>query len=198
MRKILAITFVLALFAVAFAGPPIDYELTCGEAGDLVGVLSLTEGKVRVALVEGFVCDGVDVFVVGPEGAPAITVTATWAMDPPAITVTVDAVYAEVVTLVVVPPVAVDGMLNAQRLRAAAMEMRQQGAERGELDRDRVSWDDEGAPGDGEPGGPPADVPPGDGAGGPPDDAPRGDGAGDGPAGPPDGAPRGGGPGGRP
>jgi hypothetical protein len=203
MRRILAGTFVLALLAVAFAGPPIDYEISCGEgeAAILIGVLSLTEGKVHVALVEGSVC-AENVFAVGPDDAPAIGVGVDWTEDPPVITVTVDEVGAEAVDLVVVPPEAVDGMLNAQRLRTAAMEMRREAAERGEADRDRdrSSWDDEGAPGDGEPEGPPADVPPGDGPGGPPDDAPRGDGSGEGPSGPPADVPpgEGQGPGSRP
>lgn len=126
MRKILISTFALALVAVAFAGPPIDYELTCGEGGELIGVLSLTEGKVRVALVAGFICDGVDVFVSGPDDAPEIAVTFDWDTDPLGVTVTIgaEATTTDDVDVVVVPPVAVDGMLNAQRLRAAAMEQR--------------------------------------------------------------------------
>lgn len=187
MRKLLASTFVLALLAAAIAAPPIDYELTCGE--DLIGVLSLTEGKVHVALVEGASCEAEEgVTVWAPEGAPAISVEVDWEAEPPTATASVDDVAAEVVDLVVVPEVAIDGMLDAQRLRVAAMEMRREAAERGETDRDRdrSSWGDDGAPGDGEPGGPPADVPPGDGEpGGPPDDAPRGDGTGEGPSGPP-------------
>jgi len=187
MRRILAGMLLLTLLAVAFAAPPIDYALTCGEGGELIGVLSLTEGKVHVALVAELVCDGVDVFVSGPDGAPEIELTVNWNADPPAVTVTIDEAEADAddVDLVVVPLVAIDGMLNAQRLRAAAMEMRREAAERGALDRDRVSWDDEGTPGDGEPGGPPADVPPGNGPGGPPDDAPRGEGPGKGPGGRP-------------
>jgi len=186
MRKILAGTFALALLAVAFAGPPIDYALTCGEDGEPIGVLSLTEGKVHVALIEDAFCD-VDLVVEGPEDAPAVSVEVDWEAEPPTATATVDELDAEIVDLVVVPGVAIDGMLDAQRLRAAAMEMRREAAERGETDRDRdrSSWDDEGAPCDGEPGGPPADVPPGDGPAGPPDDAPRGDGTGEGPSGPP-------------
>jgi len=180
MRRILAGTFVLALLTVAFAGPPIDYELTCGDDGDLVGVLSLTEGKVRAVLLEGVACEE-GVLVVGPEGAPAIAVEIDWAAEPPVVTATVDGTDAGEVDLDVVPQTAIDGMLDAQRLRAAAMERRREAAERGETDRDRSAWDDEGAPCDGEPGGPPADVPPGDGPGGPPDGAPRGDG----PSGPP-------------
>ncbi len=183
MRKLLASTFVLALLAVAIAAPPIDYDLTCGE--ELIGVLSLTEGKVHVALVEGASCETEDgVVVVVPEGAPEISVDVVWATEPPTVTATVGEDDAEVVDLVVVPQVAIDGMVDAQRLRAAAMEMRREAAERGEADRDRIAWDDEGAPGDGEPGGPPADAPCddaiGDGPGGPPDDAPRGDGTGEG------------------
>jgi hypothetical protein len=182
MRRILASTFVLGLLAVALAAPPIDYELNCGE--ELIGVLSLTEGKVHVALVEGASCDGV-LSVEIPDGAPAIAVEVDWSTEPPTATATVDDVAAEVVDLIVVPDVAIDGMLTAQRLRAAAMEMRREAAERGETDRDRTSWDDEGAPGEGEPAGPPDDAPRGDGPGGPPDDAPRGDGPGEGPGGRP-------------
>jgi hypothetical protein len=185
MRRILAGTFVLTLLAVALAAPPIDYELTCGEAGELIGVLSLTEGQVHVALIEGASCDAEEgIFVVG---ATEIGVEVKWGAEPLEVEVTLGEGDAEVVDLVVVPCVAIDGMLDAQRLRAAAMEMRQEAAERGETDRDRdrISWDDEGAPCDGEPGGPPADVPPGDGPAGPPDDAPRGDGTGEGPSGPP-------------
>ncbi|MFO8150691.1 MAG: hypothetical protein R6T93_10360 [Trueperaceae bacterium] len=182
MRKLLASTFVLALLAVAIAAPPIDYDLTCGD--ELIGVLSLTEGKVHVALVEGASCAGGAILVEGPE-VPAVSVEVDdWDAEPLVIHVTIgvddDAVEADDVDLVMVPEVAIDGMLDAQRLRAAAMEMRREAAERGETDRDRIAWDDEGAPGDGEPGGPPADAPCddaiGDGPGGPPDDAPRGDG----------------------
>ena len=177
MRRILASTFVLGLLAMALAAPPIDYELNCGE--ELIGVLSLTEGKVHVALVEGTSCEGA-LSVVMPDGAPVIAVEVDWSTEPPTATATVDEGEPEVVDLIVVPDVAIDGMLTAQRLRAAAMEMRREAAERGETDRDRTSWDDEGAPGVGEPGGRPADVPPGDGPAGPPDDAPRGDGTGEG------------------
>jgi hypothetical protein len=204
MRKLLASTFVLGLFAMAFAAPPIDYELTCGD--DLIGVLSLTEGKVHVALVEDAFCD-VDLVVKGPDDAPTVSIEIEdWEAESLEVDVTIgvdeDAVEADVVDLVVVPAVAIDGMLDAQRLRAAAMEMRREAGERGETerDRDRSSWDDDGAPGEGEPGGPPADVPPGDGTGDPPDDAPRGDGTGEGPSGPPADVPpgEGQGPGSRP
>jgi hypothetical protein len=136
MRKILAGTFVLALLAVALAGPPIDYELTCGEDGELIGVLSLTEGKVHVALVEDAKCD-VTLVVKGPDDAPAISVAVNWDAEPPTAMAAVDEVDVEVVDLIVVPEVAIDGMLTAQRLRTAAMEMRREAAERGETDRDR-------------------------------------------------------------
>ena len=186
MRRILASTFVLALLTVALAAPPIDYELTCGEGGPLVGVLSLTEGEVHVALVEGVVCqEDVDVFAVVPEGAPTVEVTVDWTAEPIEPVVEVEGEERSI-DLVVVPQVAVDGMLTAQRLRAAAMEMRREAAERGETDRDRdrASWDDDGAPGDGEPGDPPDDAPHGDGTGegpsGPPEDVPPGEGQGPG------------------
>jgi len=183
MRRILAGVFVLTLLAVALAAPPIDYELTCGEGGELIGVLSLTEGKVHVALVAEAVCDGVDVFVSGPDGAPEIGVIVDWDTDPPTVTVTVDEAEADDVDLVVVPPVAVDGMLNAQRLRAAAMERRAEAMERHaeamekreeayarrEAAREGRAWDGEdGEEGDDPPAGPPEDLPPGDRPGGPP------------------------------
>jgi len=162
MRKFLASTFVLALFAVAFAGPPIDYELLCetGVAPDavqqLIGVLSLTEGGVHVALVAEVVCDGADVIVSGPVGAPEIGVIVDWDTDPPTVTVTIDEADADEVNLVVVPQVAVEGMLNAHRLRAAAMEMRAEAEAR--RDAARAGEHDESD--DRESSGPPAGVPP--------------------------------------
>ncbi len=189
MRKILATMFVLALVAAAFAGPPIDYELNCETPGDpdpvqqLVGVLSVTEGGLHVALIEGaesFGCvldEGSVTLIL--EGEPTLTVAITWVDGQPVVEVKQGDEPLRI-DLVVVPQVAIDGMLTAQRLRAAAMEMRREAAERGETDRDRTSWDDEGAPGSGEPGDPPVDVPPGDGPGGPPDETPRGDGTGEG------------------
>jgi hypothetical protein len=156
MRKFLASTFVLALFAVAFAGPPIDYELFCVEDGELIGVLSLTEGKVHVALVAEVVCDGANVFVSGPDSALAIVVD--WTTDPPTVTVTIDDVeaYADDVDLVVVPQVAIDGMLNAHSLRAVAMLLRDEAAAR----RDAARAGEHDASDDREASGPPEGVPP--------------------------------------
>jgi len=194
MRKILAGTFVLTLLAVAFAGPPIDYALTCGEGGELIGVLSLTEGKVHVALVEDFVCDGVDVFVVGPEGAPAVAVEVDWDTEPP-ITVTIGDEPVGAVDLVVVPQVAIDGMENAQRLRAAAMEMRAQAEARREAAREGHAGDGEhGESGERGPAGPPEGMPPVEVPADPSDGEPPADAA----DGPPADVPPGGGPGGRP
>ncbi len=150
MRRILAST--LALFAVAFAGPPIDYELTCGEGGTLVGVLSLTQGKVHVAFVAGSVCD-VDVVVTGPDAMPAIEVVVRWGTDPLGVTVTIDGADAAIddvdVVTVMVPAVAVDGMLDAQRLRAAALERRAEAqAQRDATREGRGRGDDDGEDGD--------------------------------------------------
>ena len=179
MRKFLASTFVLTLFAMAFAGPPIDYQLTCGEGDEaiLIGVLSLTEGKVHVALVAGAECAD-STFELKPDNA--LTVAIDWTQSPPTISVTIyggDAAP-EDVALVIVPQVAIDGMANAQRLRAAAMEMRQEAYAKREAAREgRVEDVGEGEEDDA-PAGPPADVPRGDGTGGPPADVPRGDGTG--------------------
>jgi hypothetical protein len=165
MRKFLASTFVLALFAVAFAGPPIDYELFCETEVDpvpvqqLIGVLSLTEGGVHVALVEGASCAEGIVVVPGPDSAPVVLVEVEdWDAEPLVVMVTIgevdDAVEADVV--VVVPQVAVTGMLNAHSLRAAAMLLRDEAAAR----RDAARAGEHDASDDREASGPPEGVPP--------------------------------------
>jgi len=166
MRKFLASTFVLALFAVAFAGPPIDYELFCETEVDpvpvqqLIGVLSLTEGGVHVALVEGASCAEGDIVVIGPDSASVVVEVEAWDAEPLVVTVTIFdgdvAVEADVVNLVVVPQVAVDGMLDAHRLRAAAMLLRDEAAAR----RDAARAGEYDAFDDREASGPPAGVPP--------------------------------------
>jgi len=185
MRRFLASTFVLTLFAMAFAGPPIDHELYCvtevepETVQQLIGVLSITEGGVRVALVDG--AESFGCYVEGGfvklilEDEPELTVEIEWRNGQPFVTVMdgEDPLDVGVVT-VVVPQVAVDGMLNAQRLRAAAMERRQEAQAKREAAREgRVGdigegEDDEGDDADLTPGGPPADVPRGAGPGGRP------------------------------
>ena len=169
MRKFLASTFFLTLFAVAFAGPPIDYELYCvtevepETVQQLIGVLSITEGGVHVALVEGaesFGCYaeggevGVGKLIV--EGEPELTVEIEWIDGQPVVTVMDGEESLVDLVTVVVPQVAIDGMLNAQRLRAAAMDRRQEAQAKREAAREG----EYGESGDREPSGPPEGVPP--------------------------------------
>jgi hypothetical protein len=129
MKRTLSTLMFLALIGMVLAGPPVDYQLVCGEGPDapVVGVASLVEDGLRVAYVEGAletcvdgifgVLDGERVFTlsVTPEGAVAV------AFD--------DAAYAPELTYDEVPEVAVQGMLGAQQnranARASAMEARE-------------------------------------------------------------------------
>lgn len=146
MQRILTSLFTLSLLALglALAAPPVDYELTCvpdDVEADVVllGVLSVTEDGVKVALVDGVTCEAPDAIVVSPEGA--VTVAIDWTgEDGPVVTVSVfddeSGEYVEFVDGVdgeqvvdVVPLVAVEGMQGAHRNRAAAMERREAGQE---------------------------------------------------------------------
>ena len=175
MRKFLASTFVLTLFAMAFAGPPIDHELYCvtevesETVQQLIGVLSITEGGVRVALVDGaesFGCYAEGGFVkLILEDEPELTVEIEWIDGQPFVTVMdgENPLDANLVT-VVVPHVAIDGMLNAQRLRAAAMDRRQEAQAKREAAREGEYGESD----DREPSGPPEGVPPVEAPGGRP------------------------------
>lgn len=173
MQRILVGIFTLALLGAAMAGPPVDYELFCDEVDDasVIGVLSITEGKVHVALLADVACD--TVIVAAPDGAPDVAVTLTADDEGLVVGVWIDTEpYAGELSVQVVPQVALDGMLTAQRLRHAAMTAAQANQERA---RERVEERREGTP--------PEDAPaygaPGRGA---PDEAP-------GPRGPNDEAP---------
>ena len=192
MQRILTSLFALSLFGLALAAPPADYELTC-VPGDveadvvLLGVLSVTEDGVKVALVDGVVCTEPDVIVVSPDGA--VDVEIVWGDEDPVVTVYLidgetESLYEGELVVDVVPLVAVEGMQGAHHNRAAAMERREAaqeertvGLERarevageraqgrpfqdgGDDDIDDVDDDlDQEVEGAGEAGGPPAGVP---------------------------------------
>lgn len=172
MIRILIGLLFTAMLGAAFAAPPIDFEVVCGEAEEapLVGVLSLTEGGAHLALLPDVVCE--DDLVVVAVGDTELDVALAWDGDTQTWSIIVDEVsYGDgSVKVVVVPPEAVDGMLAAHRQRTAAFERaaanRERAQERareeaGELDRDR-DRDCEPDCGDGNPDapGPPDGLPP--------------------------------------
>ncbi len=133
MKRFLIGLLFLAAFGMALAQPPVDYQLSCEIEGELtvIGVVSIVEDNVRVAVLEGVMCDAV---LVTPEGAPfeatleleegVLVVTLTfdddYFDDPESIEWTLDEV----------PQEALDGMLRAQKNRAMAMELRDAAQER--------------------------------------------------------------------
>lgn len=126
-RTLITATF-LALFSMAFAGPPVDVQLTCGEGEDapLVGVASLVEDQVHVALIDGALAACVDGVFAVADGATLFTVTYTVDPDSGAIT-DVQVAFDDPddlpeLTYQEVPEVAVEGKLGAQQNRAAARE----------------------------------------------------------------------------
>ncbi len=149
----------LVLAGMALAQPPVDYELYCGEGDEapLIGVASVTADHVHVALLAGATCDDI---VVAPEAGFTVAIAAD-ALGDATVTVAFDdpEVDAEV-TVNQVPQVALDGMLGAHKLRAAAMERAAWGQARSEersagrpLDVDDAENEPEG-----EDAGPPAEA----------------------------------------
>jgi hypothetical protein len=181
MKRTLITLMSMAVFGMALAGPPVDVQLVCGETEDapIIGVASLVEDQLHLSVIDGAleacldgvfgVADGATVFTVTPllDEAGAITdVQVTFAEDE---------AYAPSLSYATVPEVAVEGMLGAQRNRAAAQERaaqaRDQAHERAgeapfgepsdgdqDRDRDRDQDCDPTCDGDG-PSGPPADLP---------------------------------------
>lgn len=125
MKRTLSSLMFLAVFGMALAGPPVDVPLVCGASEDapVVGVASLVEDQLHLALIAGAleactdgvygVMDGATILTVSyaiEDGAVA-DVQVAIAADPEA---TPSLSYAEV------PAVAVEGMLAAVRNREAA------------------------------------------------------------------------------
>jgi hypothetical protein len=148
MTRILIGLLFTAMLGVAFAGPPIDFEVVCGEGeqAPLVGVLSLVEDRAHLALLPDFACE--DDLVVVAVGDSELEVGLTWDVDTQTWSLVVgETTYeSDAVKVVTVPPEAIAGMLAAHRQRTAAFERaaanRERAQERareeaGELDRDR-------------------------------------------------------------
>ena len=159
MKRLLLGILFLAAFGMALAGPPVDYQLYCeGDAitgepiGEPIGVLSVTEDAMHVALEEGAECANAVLFVVVPEGESVVTVAVLdWTTDPPTVTETIETTEGEPETiddidLVEVPAVAIEGKLGAMQNRAEAFQRAEEARSRSE---ERA-------------GGPPFDVPVGD------------------------------------
>lgn len=148
MTRILIALLFTAMLGTAFAGPPIDFEVVCGEGEEapLVGVLSLVEGRAHLALLPDVVCE--DVYVVTAVGDSELDVGLAWDTDTQTWSIVVGETTYEGAALkvVTVPPEAIAGMLEAHRRRAAAFERAEANHERaqerardeaGELDRVR-------------------------------------------------------------
>lgn len=170
MKRTLIITTFLVLFGMALAGPPADVQLLCGEGEDafLVGVASLVEDQLRVALIDGAleactdgvygVADGATVFTVSTTVVEGVITDVQVAFD-------ADPEYAPTLTYVELPEVAVQGKLGAQQNRDAAFhraaEARARASEHAGGPPADVPGTDEGEDEeetDAEHGGPPADL----------------------------------------
>ena len=126
MKRFLIGLLFLAAFGMALAQPPVDYQLWCGE--EIIGVVSITEDNVHVAVLAEVTCDDPDGVVVTPEEAPfEFEFTDDGVRldfgDGVALVLAPDAYAA-------VPQEALDGMLRAQKNRAMAMELRDAAQER--------------------------------------------------------------------
>lgn len=142
MKRCLISTMLLAVFGLALAGPPVDVPLVCGEAEDapIVGVASLVEDQLHMALTAEALeacTEGVYGVV---DGEPAFIVTYTLdngVLANVQVAFTTDPAATPSVSYAIVPEVAVEGMLGAQRNRAAAFERSTQAREQArEQDRD--------------------------------------------------------------
>lgn len=172
MKRTLITLMLLTLFGMALAGPPVDVRLVCGEGEDapLVGVASLVEDQLHVALIDGAleactdgvygVADGATVFAMSYTLVDGVLTDVDVAYE--------DAAYAPTLTYAELPEVAVEGKLGAQQNREAAFERAAEARARAEERRggppadgdDEPSEDeDEGEEAEEEAGGPPADLP---------------------------------------
>lgn len=160
MKRSLIGTLLLTVFGMAFAGPPVDYQLTCDVEVTpvLVGVASLVEDQLHVALIAGALeaCPVVDdLYVVSGflAGAETASFQLTFDMDGlmAGVAFVDDPEYAPDVNVEVVPEEAVAGKLGAQQNRAEAFARAQEAHERAQ---ERAGGpggdDDEGPEGEGE------------------------------------------------
>jgi hypothetical protein len=180
MRTFLS-TVLLAAVGVAAAAMPVDYQLVCGEGEDayLVGVASLVEDQLHVALIDGALetcVDGVTgVTADGLSFSVEYTVEDGVVVDLQVVFEDEgDGAYAPNLTYEELPEVAVEGMLGAQQNRAEAQERAAEARENAEDNAEKNAAENAGPPSDvpgggdeegegeeegEEPGGPPADLP---------------------------------------
>ncbi len=170
MKRTLMTTLFLTLFGMALAGPPVDVRLVCGEGEDapLVGVASLVEDQLHVALIDGALEACTEGVYGVTDGATVFTLSYTL-VDGAIADVDVayeDAAYEPTLTYAEVPEVAVEGKLGAQQNREAAFERAADARARAEerrggppADGDDEPSEDEAEEADEEAGGPPADLP---------------------------------------
>ena len=179
MKRTLFTLMFLATFGMALAGPPVDYQLVCGTGEDapLVGVASLVEDQLHVALIDGAleacidgaygVADGATVFTVSTTLEDGVVTDVQVAFD-------ADPEYVPALTYIEVPQVAVEGKLGAQQNREAARERATEARARaderlggppmevprgGDDSEEEVVEADEAADGGKKGNGPPADLP---------------------------------------
>ena len=125
---VMSVLLSFMLTSMATAQPPIDHVLLCGD--EVIGVLSIVDGEVHAALVEGATCEAGELFAVAGDVEYAVTLT----IDDDGVLIEVsieleadaDPMPAEAV---VVPPEALDGMLKARENRTAAFERAAHGGE---------------------------------------------------------------------
>ncbi len=174
MKRTLFTLMFLATFGMALAGPPVDVQLVCGTDEDaaLVGVASLVEDQLHVALIDGALeaCTAGVYGVV--DGATVFTVSyllVDGVVDDVQVVFEEDSTYEPALTYGEVPEVAVEGKLGAQQNRAMARERATQARERAAEHAGGPNMDAPDDGGDGEEeeveadgedhDGPPADLP---------------------------------------
>jgi hypothetical protein len=172
MKRTLITTLFLTLLGLALAAPPVDVRLVCGEGEDapLIGVASLVEDQLHVALIDGAleactegvygVADGATVFAMSYTLVDGELTDVDVAFE--------DAAYAPTLTYAQLPEVAVEGKLGAQQNREAAFARAEDARARAEERRGGPPADGDDDPSEDEDVGEEAD----EGAGGPPADGP--------------------------
>ena len=130
---VMSVLLSFMLTSIATAQPPIDGMLLCD--GEVIGVLSIVDGELHAALLEGATCDaealsvaGELVAVVGEDVGVTLTIDEDGVVIEFSFELEADAepMTAEAV---VVPQEALDGMRKARENRAEAFERAARGGE---------------------------------------------------------------------
>ncbi len=174
MKRVLLTLMCLTTFGMAVAGPPVDVQLVCGEGEDapLVGVASLVEDQLHVALIEGALDACADGVYGVADDATVFTVSfvvVDGVLDDVQVVFVADPEFVPALTYAEVPEVAALGKLGAQQNRAMAHERATQARERAaehaggpimNAPDDGADGEEEEVEAEGEEGdGPPADLP---------------------------------------